>query len=246
MAPVRLPVAADVFAGGSQYPHDCHAHWPCNMHSSRVAIMTQVVTGTEPAAWRVPASAWAHTPASAMKHRAEMENAGGAAQRGARIALKLAGEGPTPTVARLVFTKARNELHISRSADQKHLHISRSALHLWRMSSDAASPAPAAEAPADDVIGEEGEEYDASTRRAVQRIPLLSVRAGPRDGAPWRERLKEEYKALITLIRMNKENDNDWFVLAADEAGVRYAACAAPCSLALLVRLRPFLPQVGG
>lgn len=70
---------------------------------------------------------------------------------------------------------------------------------------------------------EEGEDvgYDAGTRTTVQRIPMLSVRAGPRDGAAWRDRLKEEYKALIQYIKMNKENDNDWFVLNADDTGVR-------------------------
>ena len=69
-------------------------------------------------------------------------------------------------------------------------------------------------------VDAEEDSYDAGTRRSLQRIPLLSVRAGPRDAA-WRDRLKEEYKALIQYIKMNKENDNDWFVLAADDTGVR-------------------------
>lgn len=75
--------------------------------------------------------------------------------------------------------------------------------------------------------------FEDSAEKVAAVIPLLTVRAGPRDGAPWRERLKEEYKALIQYIKMNKENDNDWFVLAADEAGVRYVGgswCAARSS----------------
>ena len=90
------------------------------------------------------------------------------------------------------------------------------------------SPAAAAIAAADGApaLIEEEDSYDASTVRTAQRIPMLSVRAGPRDGAPWRDRLKEEYKALIQYIRMNKENDNDWFVLSADDSGVRCALLA--------------------
>lgn len=42
--------------------------------------------------------------------------------------------------------------------------------------------------------------FDSSTRDSVQRIPLLSVRAGPRD-QEWRDRLKEEYQALIQVRR---------------------------------------------
>lgn len=101
------------------------------------------------------------------------------------------------------------------------------------MSDPAADGAPADAAP----LGDEADAIDDTTVRAVQRIPLLTVRAGPRDGATWRDRLKEEYKALIQYIKMNKENDNDWFMLAADDAGVRcgsiplrplivFAACA--------------------
>jgi hypothetical protein len=31
------------------------------------------------------------------------------------------------------------------------------------------------------------------------KIPLLTIRAGPRDGDQWLERLKQEYKALIKV-----------------------------------------------
>lgn len=89
---------------------------------------------------------------------------------------------------------------------------------------DTISAAGATSEAVDATSAEEGSDdlsYDASTRRDVQKIPMLSVRAGPRDGAAWRERLKEEYKALIQYIKMNKENDNDWFTLASDESGVR-------------------------
>ena len=52
---------------------------------------------------------------------------------------------------------------------------------------------------------------DAGTKSALMQIPLLSSRAGPRDGDAWKQRLKEEYKALIAYTTINKTNDNDWF-----------------------------------
>jgi ufm1-conjugating enzyme 1 len=71
--------------------------------------------------------------------------------------------------------------------------------------------------------GADGEEavLDAATTRTVHRIPMLTVRAGPRDGEAWIERLKEEYTALIQYISMNKEGDNDWFTLESDRTGNR-------------------------
>ena len=38
----------------------------------------------------------------------------------------------------------------------------------------------------------------------MQKIPLLTVKAGPRDGADWVERLKEELAALIKYVQINK------------------------------------------
>lgn len=40
---------------------------------------------------------------------------------------------------------------------------------------------------------------DRTTKSIVQRIPLLTVRAGPRDGEEWGKRLKEELQALIAV-----------------------------------------------
>ncbi|KUF92629.1 Histone-lysine N-methyltransferase ATX3 [Phytophthora nicotianae] len=54
---------------------------------------------------------------------------------------------------------------------------------------------------------------DENTKRTVQKIPLLTTRAGPRDGESWTKRLKEEYLALIQYVKMNKEADNDWFTI---------------------------------
>src|SRR5690554_5904789 len=48
--------------------------------------------------------------------------------------------------------------------------------------------APAAPAPVDD-----------SLKAAVRKIPLLSIRAGPKDGERWLDRLKQELKALISV-----------------------------------------------
>jgi ufm1-conjugating enzyme 1 len=44
---------------------------------------------------------------------------------------------------------------------------------------------------------------DEGTKNTVQKIPLLSTRAGPRDGVAWTKRLKEEYIALIQVTVMN-------------------------------------------
>lgn len=59
------------------------------------------------------------------------------------------------------------------------------------------------------------EGWDPNTKSTLTQIPLLSTRAGPRDGAAWTQRLKEEYRALIAYTGMNKSNDNDWFRISA-------------------------------
>ena len=61
-----------------------------------------------------------------------------------------------------------------------------------------------------------------ATKDKVKRIPLLTVRAGPRDGDAWARRLKEEYKALIALVQLNKSNDNDWFKISANATGTQW------------------------
>ena len=40
---------------------------------------------------------------------------------------------------------------------------------------------------------------DADTKATVQKLPMLTVKAGPRDGDEWIKRVKEEYMALITV-----------------------------------------------
>ncbi|KAK4805121.1 hypothetical protein SAY86_004938 [Trapa natans] len=66
------------------------------------------------------------------------------------------------------------------------------------------------------------EGWDPNTKSTLTQIPLLTVKAGPRDGA-WAQRLKEEYKALIAYTQMNKSNDNDWFrISAANPEGTRW------------------------
>lgn len=67
------------------------------------------------------------------------------------------------------------------------------------------------------------EGWDSGTKSALTQIPLLATRAGPRDGAAWTQRLKEEYRALIAYTGMNKANDNDWFrISAANPEGTRW------------------------
>jgi ufm1-conjugating enzyme 1 len=67
------------------------------------------------------------------------------------------------------------------------------------------------------------EGWDKGTKSTVGEIPLLSTRAGPRDGEAWRQRLKEEYRALIAYTSVNKAKDNDWFrIAAANPEGTRW------------------------
>ncbi|KAF4362478.1 hypothetical protein F8388_019761 [Cannabis sativa] len=67
------------------------------------------------------------------------------------------------------------------------------------------------------------EGWDPNTKSTLTQIPLLTIKAGPRDGAAWTQRLKEEYKALIAYTQMNKSNDNDWFrISAANPEGTRW------------------------
>lgn len=46
-------------------------------------------------------------------------------------------------------------------------------------------------------------------------IPLLSTRAGPRDGEAWRQQLKAEFRALIAYTSVNKAKNIVWFRIAA-------------------------------
>lgn len=67
------------------------------------------------------------------------------------------------------------------------------------------------------------EGWDPNTKSTLTQIPLLTTKAGPRDGAAWTSRLKEEYKALIAYTSMNKSKDNDWFrISAANPEGTRW------------------------
>jgi ufm1-conjugating enzyme 1 len=60
--------------------------------------------------------------------------------------------------------------------------------------------------------------WDAGTTNAVKRIPLLTAKAGPRDGEAWKERLKQEMKALIAYVQSNKAADTDWFTIKPTDA----------------------------
>jgi ufm1-conjugating enzyme 1 len=50
----------------------------------------------------------------------------------------------------------------------------------------------------------------------VKGLPLLSSRASPRDHE-WNARLKEEYRALISLVKQNNDSGAEWFKLEATE-----------------------------
>merc|ERR1712048_970511 len=63
---------------------------------------------------------------------------------------------------------------------------------------------------------------DAATKATVKKIPLLTVKASPRDGEKWVDRLKEEYAALIQYVKVNKESGNDWFHVESNKTGPRW------------------------
>nr|XP_026690124.1 ubiquitin-fold modifier-conjugating enzyme 1-like isoform X2 [Ciona intestinalis] len=63
---------------------------------------------------------------------------------------------------------------------------------------------------------------DAATKKTLSNIPLLTIKCGPRDKEEWVKRLKEEYLSLITYVKNNKENDNDWFRLESNKDGTKW------------------------
>ncbi|KAI7836103.1 hypothetical protein COHA_010005 [Chlorella ohadii] len=66
--------------------------------------------------------------------------------------------------------------------------------------------------------------WDPTTRATVQKIPLLTVKAGPRDKEEWQKRLKEELQALIKYIEINKASDLDWFTIKpSNKEGTHWA-----------------------
>ena len=69
---------------------------------------------------------------------------------------------------------------------------------------------------------------ESSIQTLAQKVPLLTVNAGPRDGAQWVERLKEEYTALIKYVQMNKATGDDWFQISADTTGTKSAPPTHP------------------
>jgi ufm1-conjugating enzyme 1 len=55
-----------------------------------------------------------------------------------------------------------------------------------------------------------------------KKLPLLTVNAGPRNAKAWQARLKQEYVAIIKLVKMNKANDEDWFSIQSNKIGTRW------------------------
>ena len=56
---------------------------------------------------------------------------------------------------------------------------------------------------------------------SVDRIPLMTVNAGPKD-PNWLDRVKEEYIALMEYIKMNKKEETDWFKISSDKEGKKW------------------------
>ncbi|KAH8370335.1 hypothetical protein KR093_003088 [Drosophila rubida] len=66
---------------------------------------------------------------------------------------------------------------------------------------------------------------DDSTRKTLSSIPLLQIRAGPREKDVWVQRLKEEYQALIkacSYVENNKQSGSDWFRLESNKEGTKW------------------------
>ena len=63
-----------------------------------------------------------------------------------------------------------------------------------------------------------------SIKALASKVPLLTVNAGPRDGARWIERLKEEYTSIIKYVQLSKGNGEDWFQISANKEGTKFVA----------------------
>lgn len=66
-------------------------------------------------------------------------------------------------------------------------------------------------------------EWNSSTKSTVQKIPLLSISAGPREKEAWGKRLREELQALIKYIQINKASDSDWFTITSSKDGLQWS-----------------------
>ena len=66
------------------------------------------------------------------------------------------------------------------------------------------------------------ESWDSNTLTTVKKIPLLTQKAGPRDGEAWVARLKEELTVLIQYVSTCKANDTDWFTISSNKEGTRW------------------------
>lgn len=76
--------------------------------------------------------------------------------------------------------------------------------------SDSKADIEVAESAGQVTSGDEGKAaegdtgFDAGTKKLVQKLPLFSINAGPRDGNEWKKRLKQEYQALIRVRKWLK------------------------------------------
>ena len=61
-----------------------------------------------------------------------------------------------------------------------------------------------------------------SVRELAEKIPLLTVNAGPSDAERWVARLREEYTALIKYVELMKSTNSEWFTVEADRTGTRW------------------------
>ncbi len=67
----------------------------------------------------------------------------------------------------------------------------------------------------------EEEPKESNNNDTSQKIPLLSINAGPKD-PKWPERQKEEYIALVEYMKLLKEDDNEWFFIEPNEDSTKW------------------------
>lgn len=95
-------------------------------------------------------------------------------------------------------------------------------LNVESLSITEGTTASAVAATDDTKFMEPTQPFDDVTKSTVQKIPMLKTKAGPRDGDKWIIRLKEELQALIAYVKMNKDNDNDWFTIKSNANGTKW------------------------
>ena len=87
------------------------------------------------------------------------------------------------------------------------------------------------------------ESWDPTTRATVQKIPLLTVKAGPRDKDGWEKRLKEVWWPVLLLVPSSGRRDLAAAPLPVFDVQRWCIRCQLPCQA---VSFAPFPPRNHG